>query len=305
MDRINYHHLHYFWVVVREGSIAGACRRMGVAQPTVSEQLRQLELALGVRLFERSGRTLVLTETGTTVFRYADEIFTIGRELLDVVRGRPVGAPLRFRVGVADVLSKLVVYRMLVRAMDPAEPVRLVCHEGKPVELLARLSVHELDVVLADTPVPPNVSVRAYSHRLGESGVTVFARRADAARYRRGFPRSLDGAPMLLPAPGSVVRRQLDGWLEQEGLRPRIAGEFEDSALLKVFGQSGAGLFVGPSVIERDIESQYGARAVGRARGVKESFYAISMERRIKHPAVVRLTDAARERLAGGGGATG
>lgn len=298
MEWLNYHHLLYFWTVAKEGSVSAACRRLNLAQPTVSGQLRTLESSLGHRLLERRGRGLALTEMGRVVFRYADDLFSIGAELMDVVRGRAPGSRLKLRVGIADVLPKLVVYRMLLPVLALPERVGLVCFEGKPADLLARLGVHELDVVLADTPAPPHSAVAAFSHRLGESGLAVFGAPGLAARYRRGFPRSLDGAPLLLSTPNTAVRRALDHWFDAHDIRPAIAAEFEDSALLKVFGQSGAGLFIAPSLVQAEIRDQYGVRLIGRLQGVKEQFYAISMERRIKHPAVVALTDAARARLA-------
>lgn len=297
MEWLNYHHLMYFWTVAREGSVSAACRRLHLSQPTISAQIRSLERSLGHSLFERSGRSLVLTEMGRRVFSYADEIFGVGRDLLDFVRGRPSGASARFLVGVADVLPKLMVHRLLAPALALPDGVRIVCHEAKPAELLARLSLHELDVVLSDTPVPPHVSVRAFSHRLGESGTVFFGTPELAARFRADFPRSFEGAPLLLPTPGSVARRQFDHWIESVGVRPKIVGEFEDSALLKVFGQSGAGLFAAPTVIEKEVRAQYGVKVVGRVAEIRESYYAITMQRHIKHPAVVDLTERARERL--------
>lgn len=298
MPRLNYHHLLYFRTVAREGSIAGACRRLHVTQPTISGQVRALEAALGQRLLVRSGRGLALTEAGRLVFRYADDIFALGDELLDAVRGRLPTGERRVRVGVADVLPKLVVYRILQSVLGMPERMRLVCYEGKASDLLGRLAAHDLDVVLGDTPVPPHSGVRAYSHRLGESGLSVFGAPGLARRHRPGFPASLDGAPFLLATPNTAVRRTLDHWFEARGLRPSIVGEFEDGALLKCFGQSGAGLFVAPTFIEREIRAQYGTRLVGRLEGAKEQFYAISMERRIQSPAVAVLTGTVRERLA-------
>ncbi len=297
MDWLNYHHLLYFWTVAREGTIAAACDRLHVAQPTISAQLRKLETALGHRLFERSGRSLSLTETGRVVYRYADEIFSIGRDLLDTLKGRPVGSPLRFQVGVADVVPKLMTHRLLAPALQLQEPVRMICYEGKPADLLARLATHELDVVLSDSPVSGETGIRAFNHLLGESTISIFARSEEAPRYRRGFPQSLDNAPMLLPTLNTMMRRSFDQWFDTQGIRPEIVGEFEDSALLKVFGQHEACLFPGPSVIAKEIQKQYDVRLVGEVTDVHERFYAISMERRVKHPAVVRITDLARKKL--------
>jgi LysR family transcriptional activator of nhaA len=300
MEWLNYHHLLYFWMVAREGTIAAACEKLRLAQPTISTQLRLLEDALGAKLFSRSGRTLVLTETGRLVYRYAEEIFSLGQELQDVLKGRPVGSPVRFNVGVADVVSKLVAYRLLAPAMTLSEPVHVTCFEGKSSDLLARLAIHELDVVLADSPITPDVKVRAYNHELGACGMLVFGARTLSDRYRKGFPKSLDGAPFLLPTANTAVRRALDGWFDRSKIRPRAVGEFEDSALLKAFGQAGVGLFAAPSVIEDEITRQYRVRVVGQVPEVRERFYAISVERKVKHPAVLALVSAAKGQLLGG-----
>jgi LysR family transcriptional activator of nhaA len=297
MEWLNYHHLLYFWVVAREGSIARATQVLRLAQPTISAQIRSLEGQLGERLFARQGRGLVLTEAGRTVYRYADEIFGLGRELLDVVKGRPAGRPARFSVGVADVVPKLVAHRLLEPALRLAGSLRLVCREDHAERLLAALALHEVDLVLSDAPIPPSVRVRGFSHLLGECGVVIFGAPKLAAARRRGFPRSLDGAPFLLPVEATSLRRALDSWFEARGMRADVIGEFEDSALLKVFGQAGRGLFAGPAAIEREICAQYGVRVVGRIPEVRERFYAISPERRIRHPAVAAITEAARDRL--------
>jgi LysR family transcriptional activator of nhaA len=301
MDWLNYNHLLYFWSVAKEGSVSAACRRLHLAQPTVSGQIRVLETALGHKLFERRGRGLALTEMGRTVFKYADAIFTIGMELIDTVRGRDSAGGVLVRVGVADVLPKLVVYRMLLPVLSLPERVRMICLEGKLEDLARRLAVHEVDVVLCDTPLPTHANVAAYNHRLGESGLVVFGTRRLADEHRRDFPGSLRDAPFLLPTRNTAVRRAFDHWLDTQGLRVSVRGEFEDSALLKVFGQSGAGLFLAPRIIEAEIKEQYRVRVVGRLPAVKEQFYAVSTERRIKHPAVSALTDAARARLSTAG----
>jgi LysR family transcriptional activator of nhaA len=299
MEWLNYHHLLYFWTVAREGSVVRAGELLSLTQPTISGQIRALERALGEKLFIRAGRGLALTEMGRTVYAYAEEIFSLGRELLDTVRGRPTGRPIRLVVGVADVLPKLVAYRLLGPALRLPEPVRLVCREDSPDQLVAELAMHRLDLVLSDTPIGPGLSVRAFNHLLGECGVSVFGAPRLAAAHRRRFPRSLDGAPMLLPLPGTAVRRSLDDWFEAQGMRPAVVGEFEDSALLKVFGQSGAGLFCAPSVLEAEVRRHYRVRRLGRIEAVRERFYAISAERRLKNPAVVAICDAARHELFG------
>lgn len=299
MEWLNYHHLLYFWAVAREGSVTRASEQLHLAQPTVSGQLKALEEALGEKLFERSGRRLVLTDVGRVVFRYADEIFSLGRELQDTLKGRPTGRPIRFTVGVADAVPKLIAYRLLLPALSLPEPVHVVCRDGKPERLLAELSVHALDLVLSDAPVGAEVKVKAYSHLLGETPVAFFGTEALAAAHRKGFPRSLDGAPVLLPTEGSSLRRSLDQWFDTEGLRPRVAGEIEDRALLKVFGQAGVGLFPAPVAIEAEVRAQFGVKLVGRVDAVKERFYALSAERKLKHPAVVAISRAARRKLFG------
>jgi LysR family transcriptional activator of nhaA len=299
MEWLNYHHLLYFWVVAREGGVARACEELSLSQPTISAQIHALEESLGEKLFARAGRNLVLTEVGRVVFRYADEIFALGRELTDALKGRSPGRPVRFVVGVADVLPKLIAYRLLEPALKMAEPIRVVCREDKPERLLAELAVHGLDLVLADAPTGPTVKIQAFNHLLGECGVTVFGTAQVAATYRRGFPQSLTGAPFLLPTDNTTLRRSLDQWFDAEGIHPLVVGEFEDIALLKTFGQTGAGLFAAPSVIEAEVRRQYGVQIVGRVETVRERFYAISVERKLKHPAVVAIAEAARQKLFG------
>jgi LysR family transcriptional activator of nhaA len=299
MEWLNYHHLLYFWTVAREGGVTRASEHLHLAQPTISGQLKALEEALGEKLFERTGRRLVLTDVGRVVYRYADEIFSLGRELQDTLRGRPTGRPVRFTVGVADAVPKLVAYRLLQPALALPGPVHVVCREDKPDRLLAELSVHSLDLVLSDAPASPAVKVRAYSHLLGETAIAFFGTDALVSAHRKGFPCSLDGAPVLLPAEGSSLRRSLEQWFEAEGLRPRVVGEIEDSALLKVFGQAGTGLFPAPVAIEAEIRAQFGVEVAGRVDAVKERFYALSAERKLKHPAVVAIREAARSQLFG------
>ena len=296
MNWLNYHHLYYFWMVAKEGTVAAACERLHLAQPTVSAQIKQLEQSLATQLFERSGRRLVLTEMGQTVFRYADDIFTLGDELLSTVKNddRPRS---RLVVGVADVLSKLMTVRILSPVLAQSADIQVTCYEGKPTALLARLAVHELDVVFCDAPIPPDVNVRAYSHLLGECGVTVFAKAELARSFRRGFPASLDGAPLLMPIASTMLRRSLESWFEALDITPHIVGEFEDAALIKAFGQAGRGLFVVPSAIEKEVKRQYQVQVVGRSTEVREQFYAISVERRVRHPALKLITDAARQSL--------
>lgn len=296
---LNYHHLLYFWLAVREGGVSAAARRLGLAQPTVSAQIRALEGSLGVKLLERRGRGSVPTEAGRVVLRYADQIFTLGQELRAALEGEAAGPAPPLVVGVADVLPKLVVYRLLEPVLALPEPVRIVCREDTEERLLGQLTSHELDLVLADAPISHGTPVRAYNHLLGESGTTFFAAAPLASRLRRGFPESLDGAPLLLPLEPCVARRSLDAWLEARSLRPRIVGEFEDRALLAAFAAAGAGVLAAPTAIEREVQAQYKLRVVGRAEDLRERFYAISIERRVKHPAVLAVSAAARELLVG------
>ena len=295
MESLNYHHLRYFWAAAREGSVTRASEKLHVSQPAVSAQIRDLEQALGEKLFTRSGRSISLTETGRVVYRYAEEIFGLGTELMETLKGRPTGRPARLTVGIANVIPKLIAHRLLEPAFMLPEPVRVLCLEDKPERLLAELAIHGLDLVLADAPLGP-VKVKVYSHLLGECGVSIFGAEPLAKAHRRGFPRSLDGAPFLLPTVDATQRRLLDQWFEAQGIRPQIVGEFEDSALLKVFGQSGAGLFAAPSAIEAEVRRQYGVRLVGRVE-VRERFYAFTVERKIKHPAVVAIIEAARREM--------
>lgn len=296
-DWLNYHHLHYFWVVAREGSIVRACKVLHLSQPTVSAQLQLLEKSMQGKLFDRKGRGLVLTELGSEVFRYAEEIFALGRELVDVARGRPTGKPRRLAVGVSDVLAKLMVYRLLLPALELPEPVQLVCREGHMDELFNRLAAYELDVVLSDAPLAPGSHIKAFSHLLGECGTTIFGSAALSKQLRQGFPNSLNGAPLLMPARNSLPRRTLDQWFDERDLHPKIAGEFQDSALLKVFGQAGFGVFPAPTAIEAEVCRQYKVKVVGRIAEARERYYAISAERRLKNPAVLQISLNAKERM--------
>jgi LysR family transcriptional activator of nhaA len=294
---VNYHHLLYFWLVAREGGLVAAGKMLRLSHPTLSAQIHALEDQLGEKLFTKVGRKLALTEMGHVVFRYAEEIFTLGREMVDAVKDRSTGQPLRLDVGIVDVVPKVVVRRLLGPALALPEPVRLVCNEGSYEKLLADLALHSLDIVIADSPVPTGSSVRAFSHLLGETGVSFFAVKSLAKSLRRGFPNSLDGAPMLLPLGQSTLRRALNQWFERNGVAPRVVAEFEDSALLKVFGGDGIGVFTAPTAVEEEVCRQYAVSVLGRTRDVKERFYAVSVERRLKHPAVVAISDAARQKL--------
>ena len=297
MDWINYHHLLYFYTVAREGSIARAAKQLRLTQPTVSVQIRALEDALGEKLFLRSGRSLLLTEIGHIVYRYAEEIFALGRELTDTLKGRPRGRPVHLRVGITESMPKMIAYRLLEPALRLEQEVHLICREGKAQQLLAELMMHGLDLVLSDVPAGPDLRIRAFNHLLGECGTTIFGTRTLVDRLRKGFPKSLDGAPFLLPTSATTMRRSLDQWFEEQSIRPRIVGEMDDSALIKVFGAAGAGLFPAPSVIENEIQRKYGVCTLATIDGVRERFYAISAERKLRNPAVVAISEAARGSL--------
>lgn len=297
MSHLNLKHLRYFWVVASEGSITRASEILHLTPQTISGQLRMLEESIGNKLFEKSGRNLVLSDTGQTVFSYADEMFSLESELTDILEGRPNSNHLTFNVGVAMVVPKLIAYRVLEPVMSMQENVKLICHEAPLVDLLGDLSVHKLDLVLADAPISPTLNVKAYNHLLGESGITFFASKKEANRYRRRFPDSLDGAPMLMPTNSSSLRRALDQWFEREGIKPQIVAEIEDRALMKAFGEAGTGIFTTPTAVEDDVIAKYGVKVVARTNEIQERFYAISAERRIKHPAVATIAEAAKESL--------
>jgi LysR family transcriptional activator of nhaA len=296
MDWLNYHHLYYFWTVARTGSVTKASAELLLAPPTVSAQIKRLEDTLGEKLFERSGRRLVLTEAGRLAFRYAEEIFATGREMQDALKGRPTGRPSKLLVGVADVLPKIIVHRLLEPAFRLPEPVQLICREDPPDRLLADLATQGMDLVLTDSPMAPAMRVRAFNHLLGECGVAIYGERRLATRFRRGFPSSLDGAPFLLPTESAALRAELDQWFQSHGVRPRIVGEFDDFSLLRTFAEKGLGLFASPLVLDREMRRYHLVR-VGRVQGVRARFYGISVEKRLKNPAVVAICETARQHL--------
>jgi LysR family transcriptional activator of nhaA len=295
--RINYQHLHYFRTVAHEGSVTRAAGKLNVTQPAISTQLRKLERSLGEKLFEKSGRSLVLTEAGKVVLGYADEIFSLGHELTETLAGRPTGRPLRFTVGIAEVMPKILTQRLLAPALAMKPRVQLFVQEDEPERLATRLIGHEIDLLLTDAPLSRSPRMAVYNHLLGECGTTFFATPALARRYKRDFPASLHEAPFLLPAHNAAVRQALSTWFEEHLIQPNMVAEIEDSGVLKAFGQSGAGVFAAPSVIESEIRRQYRVEVVGRAPDIRERFYAISVERRIKHPAVLAMSESARSRI--------
>lgn len=294
---INYKHLHYFWVVAREGSIARASARLHLTPQTISGQLSMLEEHLGTELFTRVGRNLELTVHGRLISSYADEIFSLGGELEEVIHQLPVGRPQLFRVGVVDMVPKSIAHRVLAPALKMPEPMRMICREGSLDMLLVELTVHRLDLVLADRPIPPTISTRGFSHKLGECGVSFFATKDLVKKLKGDFPDCLNGTPMLLPGSGNQLRSGIDQWLDKHRIRPRMIAEFDDSALMKTFGQKGAGVFVAPAAVAEEVEQQYQVTAIGRVDEVKEHFYAISTERRVLHPVVATVVEAARKLL--------
>ena len=294
---MNYKHLHYFWVVAKEGSIARASERLHITPQTISGQLSLLETALSVELFAKSGRNIEITEVGRLVLNYADEIFSLGSELEQVLKSEPEGRPNLFRVGVADVVPKSIARRILLPALQMPEPTRMVCKETGLDTLLAELAVHRLDLVLADCPIPPNVSTRAYSHKLGECSISFFASTSIINRFNEGFPQCLNGAPILLPSRGNQLRADIDDWLISKRVHPKIVAEFDDSALMKSFGQEGVGVFVAPTVISSEVEEQYKVKAIGQVEEVKELFYAISVERRVSNAITAAVIKSANNIL--------
>jgi len=297
MRHLNYSHLQYFWTVAHEGSVVKAAERLHITPQTISGQMRLLEEAIGQPLFNRVGRRLVLSEMGHVVLEYADEIFSIGAELSQVVREQRSAGPSKLSVGIVNSIPKLIAERIVAPALVDEDPVRIRCQEASLEQLLGELSVHKLDIVLSDQPMPQGLSLRAFNHRLGDSGLAFFSQRRTARRYKKDFPQSLDQAPMLLPSPHSALRRRLDEWFDINSIIPNVVGEVDDSALLKAFGEAGYGLFAAPSVIEEEICKMYSMTVIGRTDEITEQFFAISPERRIKHPSVARIIDAARSQL--------
>jgi LysR family transcriptional activator of nhaA len=295
---MNYKHLHYFMQVAKSGSVMRASELLHLTPQTLSGQIQLLEEKLGHALFAKSGRGLVLTDAGRLALGYAEEIFSLGGQLEGAVRDSPEGGrPLEFRIGVADAVPKSIAYRLIEPATTVPEPVRIICREWKLDSLLAELALHRLDLVIADAPIPAAISVRAYNHRLGSSGISFFAAPALRKQFPGEFPGCLQGAPMLLPGEDSALRQRLQGWLKAHALHPRVVGEFDDSALAQEFGRHGAGIFVGPTVLQAEIEQQYQVKALGSTSEVAHEFFAISVERRITHPCVIAITETARKEL--------
>ncbi len=294
---VNYKHLHYFWMVAKEGGIARASERLHITPQTISGQITLLESHFGADLFSKVGRNIELTETGRLVLKFADEIFSLGSELEQMMHHLPEDRPQQFRVGVVDVVPKSIAHKILLPVLKLSDSIRIVCREADLDTLLAELAVHRLDLVLADRPIPSTVSTRGFSHKLGECSVSFFATEELQKQLQGDFPNNLHGAPILLPSRGNQLRADIDQWLDKNRLHPRIVGEFDDSALMKAFGQEGAGIFIAPSAIEEEVMHQYNVKAIGQSHEVKESFYAISVERKIINPIVSAVMESANNSL--------
>ena len=298
---MNFKHLHYFWVTAKAGGVMRAGEQLHITPQTLSGQIKLLEAWFGRPLFRKSGRQLELTEDGRLALAYADQIFTLGAELETALRQVRGGPPvLDFRVGVADSVAKSVAYRLLEPALSVAEPVRLICSEGKFSDLLAQLSLHRLDLVISDEPMSKRIAVKAFNHPLGSSGMSFFCTPALKARLQGAFPQCLNDMPLLIQGASASVRQQLEGWLTEHQVHPRVIGEFDDGALMTAFGREGSGVFMAPSVLEAETVAQYGVLLIGRSAELVEEFFAVSVQRRITHPCVLAITDAARGRLFGG-----
>ncbi len=292
MDRLNYHHLLYFWLVAREHGLANACAKIRLSPSTISGQIHALEHTLDQKLFQKKGRRLELTDMGRIVYRYADEIFTLGKELQDAIHDRPVGKPLRLQVGIVDVVPKLIAKKMLEPALALGSAIRLICVEDRLDRLMPALAMHELDVVLADSASESSSTIKAFNHLMIDCPVAILGANRICRQYANKFPISLRGAPLLLPTSNTALRRAMDHWLSDKSMLPQIVGEFDDHALLEVFGESGLGLFPVPALIADAITKKLNVRKVGVLKEIREKFYAITVERRVTHPGVAAICDA-------------
>ncbi len=294
MEWLNYHHLRYFWMVAKEGSLRQAAEKLAVSQPSISAQIHILEGALGASLFRRSGRRLALTDIGQVAFGYAEDIFSTGQDLLDVVRDRPGYRSMRCQIGITDSVPKLVASRIVKPAFSLAQPPHLLCREGSIDRLLLELAGYKLDLVLADEPASRSLHVKTFNHLLGKCGSVFCAAPKMAKKLSRGFPRSLHGAPALLPVETTPLRMSLEKWFDSIGVRPLVVAEFEDPAFMTVMASEGLGFIVAPSVIARETSQHYGLKSFGRTHECQHQYYAITTERRIKHPAAIAITERSR-----------
>lgn len=303
MRHLNYNHLLYFWTVAKEGSVVRASEKLNLTPQTISGQLKLLEETIGEALFERAGRGLAMTDTGRVVEQYANEIFSLGAELTQRIKSKTPGSPSTFNIGIVNSIPKLISYKILQPGLEMAEPIKLVCFEGDLENLLADLAVHKLDMLLSDRPIPTGLNVKAFNHSLGFSSLAFFGHPSLISKTlenseQKHFPGMLDSAPLIMPLHTNALRRSLEDWFEQTQITPRIIAEFDDSALLKVFGQAGSGFFAAPSVIAEQVQEMYGVEKIGDINNVQENYYVISPERHLKHPAVIEITDAAKLNLA-------
>lgn len=297
MERFNYKHLHYFWMTAREGGIARASAKLHLSQPSISAQIKQLEDTLGVKLFQKHGRNLVLTDVGRVVHHYAEEIFGAGRDLLAAVKSNQPGRAIPLTIGVSNAVPKLVVCRLLRPLLHAAQAPRIVCKEDNTERLLGELATHAIDVIFADTPAVPHIRVKVFNHVLGKSDTAFFSNASKSASLKKRFPQSLHGAKMVLPTPNTALRRDLDTWFDTQRIKPDVIGEFEDPALMKVVGAESGALFPAPLAIADDVRRIYDVALIGRTADVQERYYAISAERRLTHPGVLAITNAAQDRL--------
>lgn len=297
MDFLNFHHLRYFWVAAKEGGLTRAASKLHISQSSICTQIKALEGALGEKLLRRSGQGLALTEAGQRVFSFAEEIFSLGEDLLNTMKHRPTLRPLRVNIGIADSLPKLVGAELIKPAFQLTQAVQVSCHEWPMPELMAHLAAHRLDIVLAEQPASAFSNLKAFNHLLGESAVSFCAAPRLAARLKRQFPCSLHGAPVLLPTPETPMRRSLEKWFHDEGIQPRLVAEFADSALMKAVATQGLGFFPVPTVVVEESVTRYGPRLIGTAETCRQQFYAITGERRFAHPAVIAITKQAQVSL--------
>ncbi|MFT7561755.1 MAG: LysR family transcriptional activator of nhaA [Flavobacteriales bacterium] len=296
-DSLNYKHLQYFWVVAHAGSIAKASERLHITPQTISGQISMLEERLGVSLFERVGRGLALTEVGKVTLQYADEIFELGQELGDVLRGAPTFGPTEFIVSAASAVPKTIVYRILEPALALDSNMKLTCKEGPVDSILADLAVHKVDLVISDQAIPSEFSIKAFNHKLGGCGVTFFASPKLARKLKGSFPNNLNNTPIILPTSQYGIRKQFDLWATEQNIYPCITGQFDDSALMKSFGERGMGVFFMPTIIATEVCKNFHVKVIGQTDDITNNFYAISAERKVRHPAVVAICEAAREML--------
>ncbi len=301
MRHINYNHLLYFWTVATEGSVRAAAHKLNLTPQTISGQLKLLEDVVGETLFERSGRGLKITPAGKLLEQHADEIFKLGSELTHRIKAKGLGQSSMLNIGIVNSIPKLISYRILQPLITREDTLKLSCCESDLEHLITSLAVHKLDVILSDRPMPTNLNVKAFNHLLGSSKLAFFGQpdliKRQSQQQTNAFPAILKQAPVLMPLHTNALRGSLEAWFDEHKLNPNIVAEFDDSALLKAFGQAGTGFFAAPSVIAEHIETMYGVRKIGEANTIRENYYLISSERHIKNPAVLEITHRAKHQL--------